>query len=145
MRTFILKNVSLVLRESNGKDTWRLLGPDGLPIRAFDVFAKAILRLPYHTRRSYSRWLAEFLDYLFEASQRLEFEKDGAVGREFLRDVIEAYDDYLVLGTDAGSPIAIRISQTLPSPLVSRRSSATMNAWDFCVQLLLPTNCRLTI
>lgn len=123
-----LKNVSLVETSLNGKQSWRLLGPDGHPLRAFDVFAKTLERRSVNTRRNYCRWLAEFSDYLFEAAALAPAGLDASIGHDDLVEVIEAYDEYLVLGTDAGNEIARRVSETLPSPRISSRSSATKHA-----------------
>ncbi|ENO78437.1 Tyr recombinase activity site-specific recombination Tyr recombinase activity [Thauera sp. 63] len=43
-------------------------------------------------------------------------------------EVLEAYDEYLVLGANSGNAIARSIDETLPSPHISRRSSATKHA-----------------
>jgi integrase/recombinase XerD len=65
---------------------------------------------------------------LFEASFCMPAASDGAVGRDTLRDIIEAYDEYLVSGLDSGNSVAQLISRTLPSPRVARNSSATKHS-----------------
>lgn len=123
-----MKNVSLTETLRNGKQSWRLLGPDGIPIQAFDAFAKILERGSINTRANYCRWLADFFDYLFEASAWIPTSDDFSVGREYLLEVIEAYDEYLVCGADSGNEIAHRISKSLPSPKISKRSSAIKHA-----------------
>lgn len=123
----MLRNVSLLETRLNGKQSWRLLGPDGRPVQAFDVFAKTLERRSVNTRTNYCRWLAEFFDYLFEASAWVG--QDGNnVNQDILVEVIEAYDEYLVFGADSGNPIARRIDETLPSPRISKRSSSIKHA-----------------
>lgn len=124
----MLKNVSLIEARLNGKQSWRLLGPDGVPIRAFEVYARSLERRSVNTRSSYCRWLAEFFDYLIEASFLVSAGQDGRVNQDSLTDVIEAYDEYLVFGADSGNAIARRINDLLPSPRVSRRTSSVKHA-----------------
>lgn len=124
----MLKNVSLIETILHGKQSWRLLDPDGRPVRAFDVFAKTLERRSVNTRANYCRWLAEFFDYLFEASVWTPAGQDGSVSQDALVEVIEAYDEYLVLGSDSGKAIARRIDETLPSPRISNRSSSIKHA-----------------
>lgn len=124
----MLKNVSLIQSRLNGKKSWRLLDSGGRPVRAFDIFAKALERSPINTRANYCRWLAEFFDYLFEASVWTPAGQDGDVSRDVLVDVIESYDEYLVFGQDSGNEIASRINRTLPSPRISKRSSSIKHA-----------------
>ncbi len=124
----MLKNVSLIETRLNGKQSWRLLGRDGSPIWAFEVFAKTLERRSVNTRANYCRWLAEFLDYLFEASISVQAGQDGSVSQDTLVEVIEAYDEYLVFGANSGNAVARRIDKTLPSPQVSKRSSSIKHA-----------------
>lgn len=124
----MLKNVSLLETRLNGKQSWRLLGPDGCPVRAFDVFAKTLERRSVNTRANYCRWLAEFFDYLFEASVWAPAGQEGRVSQDTLVEVLEAYDEYLVFGADSGNVVARRIDETLPSPRISKRSSSIKHA-----------------
>ena len=124
----MLKNVSLIETTLHGKQSWKLLDPSGAPIRAFDIFAKTLERRSINTRANYCRWLAEFFDYLFEASVWTPAGQDGDVSRDVLVEVIESYDEYLVFGQDSGNEIACRISKTLPSPCISKRSSSIKHA-----------------
>lgn len=124
----MLKNVSLIEATLNGKRSWRLLDPQGARVRAFDVFAKTLERRSVNTRASYCRWLAEFFDYLFEASVWAPAGTSGCVSQDTLVEVIEAYDEYLVFGADSGNAIARRINETLPSPRLSRQSSSIKHA-----------------
>jgi integrase/recombinase XerD len=124
----IFRHVSLRAVELNGAASWRLIGPDGLPILAFEVFAKTLWRDPYHTRKNYCRWLAEFFDFLFEASLHIAPEIVGQVNREAICEILQSYDDYLVLGENSGRALVQSVSAVLPSPHVSHRSSSTMHA-----------------
>lgn len=124
----MLKNVSLIEARLHGKQSWRLLDPNGGPIWAFDAFAKTLERHSVNTRANYCRWLAEFFDYLFEASAWTPAERDGSVSQDALLEVIEAYDEYLVLGADSGRAVARRVDETLPSPRISSRSSSIKHA-----------------
>jgi len=123
----MLKNVSLIRRTLNGKETWGLLNSNGRPLRAFDIFAKTLERHSINTRANYCRWLAEFIDYLFEASE-YSLPSKGAFQYEALIEVIESYDDYLVFGTGSGKQIARQVANSLPSPRISHRSATTKHA-----------------
>lgn len=123
-----MKNVTLIDRQQDGKQSWRLLDPIGQPIAAFEAFANSLLRSPFNTRKSYSFHLAGFFDFLYEAAANLATEGVSGFDQDTLTNVIEAYDDYLVLGKDADSTIARRVDQTMPSPLVSKQSSAIKHA-----------------
>lgn len=106
------KNVSLRARTVDGLPTWKLLGPDGRPIAAFDAFANLLRREPKNTRDSYCRHIAEFIDYLVEVSA--QFASDRQLTKLELSEAIEAYGDYLRLGADAGSHIARSVAAQLP-------------------------------
>lgn len=122
------KNVSLKPFDVNGVQSWRLLGPDGSPIRAFDVFAKTLLRAKRNTRKGYCRWLAEFFDFVIEASFHWRLVGNGMHSREALQDILEAYDEFLVYGERSGNSIAQVVSKTIRSPRNSRTTSATKHA-----------------
>lgn len=106
------KNVTLRPRTVDGKPTWKLLGPDGLSIAAFDAFAKAIGKEPLNTRKSYCRHLAEFFDYLIEAYEVIG--QGRPLTKLELTGAIEAYGDYLRFGVDAGSDVARAVAEQLP-------------------------------
>lgn len=120
-----MKNVTLISFEDNGKQSFRLLGPDSTPIIAFDYYANALLKNKENTRRIFCRWLARFFDYMIESAQYIP---GGILTRESLVDILEAYDDYLVLGEDSGFEIARNIAITLPSPRLSNQSSSYEHA-----------------
>ena len=122
----MLKNVSLIKSKLSGKQAWRLLDSDGHPVRAFDYFGKSLERRSVNTRANYCRWLAEFIDYLFEAAVWVP--AGQGVSQDTLVEVIEAYDEYLVFGSDSGNTVAHRIDATLPSPRISKRSSSIKHA-----------------
>jgi integrase len=126
----MLRNVTLLKSEKDGKATWRLLGPSGLPLDSFAAFADSLLRKhPFNTRASYCRNLAEFFDYLFEAASALQAASPGQrVTRALLQQVIEAYDDYLVLGSASGKRVAILVDAAKPSPMHAPATSALMHA-----------------
>ncbi|MBS0340623.1 MAG: site-specific integrase [Proteobacteria bacterium] len=106
------KNVSLRSRTENGRATWRLLGPDGQPIEAFTAFATGLRSSPRNTRNSYCRHLAEFIDYLIEATALIG--QGRQLSKLELTEVIEAYGEYLRLGADAGNSIAREVAAHLP-------------------------------
>lgn len=124
-----MKNVSLIETQKEGKRSWRLLDPSGQPIASFDAFANSLLRKhSVNTRISYCRHLAEFFDFLHEAAASFAKDQVSEFDHETLTKVVEAYDEYLVLGKDAGSVIARSVDQTMPSPRVSKQSSAIKHA-----------------
>jgi integrase/recombinase XerD len=125
-----MKNVTLLGTEKDGRQSWRLLDPEGKPLAAFDAFANSLLRKhSINTRRSYCRHLAEFFDYLYEAALHLEQQTDKlTIDAIQLIDIIESYDDYLVYGEISGNKIAQKVHSAMPSPHVSRSSSSTKHA-----------------
>lgn len=125
-----MRHVTLLDEERDGNAAWRLLGPDGMPIEAFAAFATTVLsKRPLNTRISYSRNLAKFFDYLFEALVvRRRENPSQLVTRDFLIEALEAYDDYLVLGIASGKPLARQISASMPSGPLSPRTSSLMHA-----------------
>jgi integrase len=126
----MLKNVTLLDSQKDGKATWRLLGPNGLPLDSFSAFADSLIRKhAFNTRLAYCRHLADFLDYLFEAAAALTVENPGQrFTRALLRRVIEAYDAYLVFGGSSGNEIARLVNSSRPSPRHSATTSALMHA-----------------
>ena len=116
------KHVTLRRRVINGLNTWKLLGPDGQPIEAFDAFAASLRTAPDNTRNSYCHHLAEFIDYLIEATELL------GGGRQLtkleLTEAIEAYGQYLQLGVDAPNPVAQAVARSL-RPRPNKASSVT--------------------
>ena len=126
----MLKNVTLLEAEKDGKATWRLLGPTGLPLESFTAFADSLLRRhPFNTRASYSRHLAEFFDYLFEATAALQVAcPDQRPTRAIIKEVLEAYDDYLVFGPASGNHLATLVDSSKPSPRILPTTSALMHA-----------------
>lgn len=126
----MLKNVTLLKDERDGKATWRLLGPDGLRLESFTAFADSLLRKhPHNTRKAYCRHLAEFYDYLFEAEEALRGAyPNEPLTRALLQRILEAYDEYLVKGEDSGNEIAQLVSQTKPSQRHAAQTSALMHA-----------------
>lgn len=124
----MFKNVSLIASHRDGKQTWRLLGPDGQPVAAFDTFASTLIRKhSVNTRKSYCRHLAEFFDFLFEAANVL-VDRGAALDTDTLIQVIEAYDEYLVFGLNSGNPIAAKVAATMPTTPISKQSSAIKHA-----------------
>lgn len=126
----MLKNVTLLDSQKDGKATWRLLGPNGLPLDSFTAFADSLIRKhAYNTRLAYCRHLADFLDYLFEAAAALTAaDPSQRFTRALLRRVIEAYDAYLVFGSSSGNEIARLVDSSRPSPRHSATTSALMHA-----------------
>lgn len=105
------RHVSLRRRFLNGRASWVLLGPDGRPIHAFSAFAEALRNGPKNTFDSYCRHLAEFLDYLIEATALLGHGQP--LTKLQLTETLEAYGDYLLYGVNAASPIARAVAETL--------------------------------
>jgi integrase len=126
----MLKNVTLLKNEKDGKATWRLLGPSGLPLDSFTAFADSLLRKhPHNTRKAYCRHLAAFFDYLFEAEAVLKVAYPGEpLTRTRLKHILEAYDEYLVRGEDSGNEIANLVSRSKPSQRYAAQTSALMHA-----------------
>ena len=126
----MLKNVTLLTAQLDGKTTWRLLGPDGMPLESFGVFADSLIRKhPLNTRRNYCRHLAEFFDYLFEASMALQAgDPQIKLTRLVLQEIVEGFDEYLVLGGSSGSRVALLVHAAKPSPMHAPATSALMHA-----------------
>lgn len=122
------KNVTLLSEEKDGQRSWKLLGPDGVRITAFDAFANSLLRnCALHTRIAYCHRLASFLDYLFEAAAILGHAGE-TLARSTLEEIIEGYDDYLVIGGASGKRIARLVDANMPSPKNSGSTSAQAHA-----------------
>lgn len=126
----MLKNVTLLPDSKNGKCTWKLLGPTGVLNESFSIFANSISRTKSkNTLNNYCRHLAQFFDYLFEASTALHLLRgDTSLTSGVLLDIIEAYDEYLVYGKDSGNEIAKIVASTMPSPRNTRQTSALKHA-----------------
>jgi len=106
------KNVSLRPRSVDGRSTWRLIGPDGLPVDAFTAFAESIRNLATNTIESYCRHVAEFVDYMIEATKVLGGQ--GVLTKVQLVDAVKAYRHFLMLGLDASDETAKSIAKSLP-------------------------------
>lgn len=126
----MLKNVTLLPDWKNGKRTWKLLGPTGVPNESFSIFANSISRTKSkNTLDNYCRHLAQFFDYLFEASMALHLlGRDTLLTSGALLDIIEAYDEYLVYGEDSGNEVSKIVASTMPSPRNTRLTSALKHA-----------------
>jgi integrase len=114
----MLKNVSLLAEGKNGRQTWKLLGPTGVPNEPFSTFANSIARrMSRNSVATYCRHLAQFFDYLYEASSSVHIFTDShLLTPDALVEIIEAYSEYLVFGADSGNEIARIVSNTMPSP-----------------------------
>ncbi|MDR6467574.1 integrase [Paraburkholderia graminis] len=122
------KNVTLLPDVIDGQLTYLLLGPDGSRVAAFDAFGKSLLRnCALRTRIAYCRQLASFLDYFFEAAALL-CRAGRTISRSVLEEIIEAYDDYLVVGGASGRQIARLVDASMPSPKNSGGTSAQAHA-----------------
>lgn len=125
----MLKNVTLLRDQRHGRRTWKLLGPTGVPNEPFAAFVKAYSGKSKNTLELYSRQLAQFFDYLFEASALLhELPGQPMLSSSTLLDIIGAYDEYLVYGEDSGNEIAQLVSRTMPSPRNGRGTSSGKHA-----------------
>lgn len=107
----MLSHVTLRPRTVNGRPTWILLGPDGREMPAFTAFAKSLRNDAPHTQEAYCRHVAEFLDYLIAYALLLK----SPPTRLELSAAIEAYGDYLQLGTDSTYEIARAVASERPS------------------------------
>ncbi len=116
------RHVSLRDKKRNGKTTWQLLGPDGRALDAFDAFAESLRNSPPNTRKAYCRHLAEFFDYLIEAT--LLVGRGRHLTKLELSETIEAWGDYLLYGSGAGRDIARSVAESLP-PGANSASSVT--------------------
>lgn len=111
----VFRNVSLVKKTRDGKQSWRLLDANANPIHSFEVFAASINQSPFNTRKNYCRHLAQFFDYMFEAGFRLAKGDPGFVfSRQVLADILESYHSFLTEGKHSGNPIARLVAETLP-------------------------------
>jgi integrase len=123
-----LKNVTL-LKESaaDGKLAYKLLGPDGRRVQAFDAFTKALEKAPFNTRVTYCKGVAAFINYYIEATGALR--EDGQpLSRLQHVEVLEGFREYLVLGAHSANELARRVNATMPSPMVKDASCSVMQA-----------------
>ncbi|WP_139379421.1 site-specific integrase [Zoogloea sp. LCSB751] len=113
--TSVFRNVSLVSKIRDGRQSWRLLDANSQVILGFEVFAASINRSPLNTRKNYCRNLAQFFDYMFEAGVQLaKGEPSFKFSRQVLADILESYHSYLTEGMDSGNMIARLVAKTLP-------------------------------
>ena len=101
-----------------------LLGPDGLPIAPFSAYAYSLRNSAKNTLGSYCRHVAEFLDYLIEASSLQE----GQMTKVQLTEAIEGYGDYLQFGSVARNSIARDVAFRLRPGVNSSASLAPKKA-----------------
>jgi len=123
------KNVTLIPYEKDGITSYKLLGPTG-EIRAYTVFSDTLLRSPFNTRRTYCQHIADFFDYLFEASFHLLATDTTklALTKNELRTIVECWDDYLVFGGASGRDLVRHVAATLPRRLCDSGTSAKKHA-----------------
>ena len=105
----MFKNVSLRKRHAQGRATWLLMGPDGKPMPPFSAYAHSLRHCAKNTLDSYCRHVAQFLDYLIEASSLQE----GQMTKLQLTEAVEGYGDYLQFGSGARSNIARDVASRL--------------------------------
>lgn len=117
----MFRNVTLTDSNLGGKKTWRLIGPSGEPVDAFNCFADEMLKdkKAPHTTGLYCNRLAHFFDYLYEATKIFD-----SYSKRNLVKVIEQWEEYLVLGVHSGEDIARTIAMTLPSPMVQPQTAS---------------------
>lgn len=122
------RNVTLRWIQKNGIDTCLLLGPDG-EIEAFNFFVNALKKFKHNTRKNYCHHVADAYDYILEASFFLAA-RDGGEGIEIdhLREAIDSWHEYLTKGRGTSSEVAFAVNKTLPSPLVSEKTSSIKHA-----------------
>lgn len=115
-----MKHVSLVSRSVNGKAGWRLIGEGGVPVSAFDAFNDSLAKgHPTNTRKAYCFAVARFIDYLIEGEKASE----GGMDRARIRDLVEAYPEWLTLGAFSGHETAKELAAKIASPALARRSA----------------------
>ena len=61
-----LRNVEREVTRAGGYDSWRLKGPDGVYIEAFDRFAHHVRDEKFATRKRDCEVVSRFIDYLYE-------------------------------------------------------------------------------
>lgn len=123
-----MKNVTLIRSVRSGKISWRLLGEGGLPNGAFECFASYLERKhAQNTRKAYSEAVARFFDYLLEGERRLK-ERKETFSRSAIRDLIEAYPDWLILGKASGNALVRDMHERLPSPELATPSAQSAMA-----------------
>ncbi|WP_454872481.1 tyrosine-type recombinase/integrase [Paraburkholderia xenovorans] len=112
-----LRNVSREKTRARGYDSWRLKGPDGEYIEAFDRFAHSVSDEKFATRKRYCEVNSRFIDYLYEVG----ILGAGPVTRTQVNDAI---DYYLLLLRD-GENISLRSARSSnKSKEVIRREDA---------------------
>ncbi len=123
------KNVTLRRVKMNGFDSYTLIGPEGEEIEAFNVYKRANASLSPNTLKNYCHHIADLYDFLLEASYHLaNIAGQNGISTHQLRVALNAWDDYLVNGCNSSNEIAVLVSTTLPSPLISRKSSNLKHA-----------------
>lgn len=96
---------------------------------AFDAFARSLRKRPYNTIQTYCYGLARFFDYFIEAGNCIaQREQTYQLNFDHYVEIIEAYDQYLVHGSNAADDLARMVATSNPSPKVSQSSSETMHA-----------------
>ncbi len=110
----VFRNVSLISKIRDGRQSWRLLDANSKVVPGFEVFATSINKSPLNTRKNYCRHLAQFFDYMFEAGIQLAKGDPGfTFSRQVLADILESYHSYLTEGTASGNKIARLVAKTL--------------------------------
>ena len=124
------KNVTLLKSHKDGQITWRLLGPNGLNVESFEVFANSLLRKSsYNTQVAYCRHIAEFMDFIYEATFVITSTGyEETITSIVLEEIIESYNEYLVYGGNSGSRVAMLVNASRPSPRNSYGTSAVKHA-----------------
>jgi len=123
------KNVTLRNVEFNGFKKYRLIGPEGEEIEAFNTFQLGIAKLAANTQKNYCYHIADLYDFLFEASYHFaNIHRQNGITTDQLRGALSAWDDYLVNGLNSPNETAVLVAQTLPSPLISSSSSGVKHA-----------------
>ncbi|EIF30154.1 site-specific recombinase XerD [Burkholderia sp. Ch1-1] len=107
-----LRNVVREESRHTGFDGWRLKGPDGAYIAAYDEFSKSVKDEKFATRKRYCEVVSRFIDYLYEV---------GILGKGHVSraQVNQSIDYYLLLLRDGD-----QVSFT------SARKDDDCGAWD---------------
>lgn len=129
-----LKNVKLEKVRVSGHDTWRLYHLDAdeteWPDPYFDIFSEYLLpgeasgADATNTRRSYTRWVAHFIDFMIEAvSYEVEHGEQQLTGAALAR-LIRKYSKFLAEADESGDPLVAEVAKRLGAAVCSQETQS---------------------